>query len=162
MADDLLRSFRFRVTLTLHEPAGSAPDQLGTGGFQECSGLDIELDVQELQEGGRNDGVVRQVGRAKYSNLVLKRGMLIPDGSSAADRGLWTWLQGIASGERPVPRYDGVVQVLPPDGGEPLASWAFDRGLPAKLTGPQLHAQTGQIAIEELHIAHEGLRMVAS
>jgi phage tail-like protein len=41
-----------------------------------------------------------------------------------------------------------------------VARWAFVRGLPAKVTGPQLNARTGEIAIEELHILHEGLRLV--
>jgi tail tube protein gp19 len=35
----------------------------------------------------------------------------------------------------------------------------FSRGLPSKLRGPQLNAQSGEIAIEELTIAHEGLRL---
>jgi len=29
-----------------------------------------------------------------------------------------------------------------------------------KVSGPQLNAKTGEVAIEELHIAHEGLRLV--
>jgi hypothetical protein len=33
--------------------------------------------------------------------------------------------------------------------------------LPAKIRGPQLNAKTGEIAIEELTIAHEGLRLGA-
>ena len=41
-----------------------------------------------------------------------------------------------------------------------VASWTYERGLPAKISGPQLNAKTGEIAIEELHIAHEGLRLV--
>ena len=45
-------------------------------------------------------------------------------------------------------------------GDEVVARWLFERGLPAKVTGPQLNAKTGEIAIEELHIAHEGLRLV--
>jgi hypothetical protein len=36
----------------------------------------------------------------------------------------------------------------------------FERGLPARIAGPQLNAKTGEVAIEELHIAHEGLRLV--
>jgi phage tail-like protein len=161
VADDLLRAFRYRVTLVLDSASGAdAPDGLGNGGFQECAGRDVELDVQEYQEGGRNDAVVRRVGRAKYSNLVLKRGMLVPDGTGQVDRALWQWLQGIASGVRPVARYDGLVQVMDAAGEHVLATWEFDRGLPAKLAGPQLNAQTGQIALEELHIAHEGLRLV--
>ena len=62
--------------------------QLGDGGFQECTGLEIEMDVQELQEGGRNDGTVRLVGRGKYTNIVLKRGMLYPAGGTAVNE-IW-------------------------------------------------------------------------
>jgi hypothetical protein len=28
-----------------------------------------------------------------------------------------------------------------------------------KIRGPELNAKTGEVAIEELHIAHEGLRL---
>jgi len=33
------------------------------------------MDVQDYLEGGRNDGIIRRAGRAKYTNIVLKRGM---------------------------------------------------------------------------------------
>jgi phage tail-like protein len=136
----------------------SSGEQLGDGGFQECTGLDIEMDVQELQEGGRNDGVIQRVGRGKYSRIVLKRGMLYGT-DNKVNPALWAWLQGILSGTRPVPRYDGTIQMMSADRRDVLATWSFDRGLPAKVTGPQLNAKSGEIAIEELHIAHEGLRL---
>lgn len=151
----LVRSFRFRVVLT---SATGARAQLGDGAFQECSGLEIEHDVQEYLEGGRNDGVIRRIGRAKYQNIVLKRGMFFsPEGE--LDRSLWRWIQGVVSGVRPAQRYDGLIEVYR-RGTEPVATWEFDRGLPAKLKGPELNAKTGEVAIEELHIAHEGLRLV--
>ncbi|HEV2734545.1 MAG TPA: phage tail protein, partial [Longimicrobiaceae bacterium] len=136
------------------EPGGLICD----GGFQECTGLDIEMDVQELQEGGRNDGVIRRVGRGKYGNLVLKRGMFHGATGGRVSPALWEWLQGILRGVRPVMRCDGVVQVLAADRQTVLATWTFTRGLPARISGPQLNARTGEIAIEELQIAHEGLR----
>lgn len=168
MPDALLRSFRFRVKLRRSPAAESGSSNpsdsptgamLGDGGFQECSGLEIELEVQELHEGGRNDGTVRQVGRAKYAPLVLKRGMFYPTGGGV-NRDVWKWLQGIASGERPVPRYDGVVEVMG-QADDVVATWVFDRGLPTRVRGPDLNGRTGEVAIEELHIAHEGLRLVA-
>ena len=157
----LLRGFRFWVVLTKTESGN--PEQreyFGDGAFQECGGLQIELDVQEYVEGGRNDGVVRQVGRAKYQNIVLKRGMFYNE-SGEVNRDLWKWLQGIASGERPVVRYDGVVTVMKV-GYEVGAKWEFYRGLPVQVRGPELNAKTGEVGIEELHIAHEGLRMVSA
>jgi phage tail-like protein len=72
---------------------------------------------------------------------------------------IWGWLQGILSGQRPVVRYDGVIEVLDAASGATTATWVFDRGLPAKVSGPTLNAKSGEIAIEELTIAHEGLRL---
>lgn len=151
----LAGTFNFRITLNRSD--GSAPP-LGDGGFQECSGLDIEMDVVELQEGGRNNGTVRQVGRGKYSNITLKRGLLFPERGEVNNE-LWNWIQNVLAGERPVARYDGVIEVLSADGGDTVATWTFDRGLPQKVAGPQLNAKSGEIAIEELTIAHEGLSL---
>lgn len=137
---------------------GGGGVRLGDGGFAECSGLDLEMDVQELAPGGTNNGVVRQVGRAKCQPITLKRGMLFARGGSV-DGELWGWMDDVLRGVRPVRRYDGIVEVLG-DGDEVVARWRFSRGLPAKLSGPKLDAQTGAIALEELQIAHEGLTLV--
>ena len=175
MADNyLMPAFRFEVRLLRssniqagsQQPPGNgtgytAPtgsEMKGVGGFQECSGLEIEMDVQDYLEGGRNNGVIRRVGRAKFQPLVLKRGMF-HTGEGNADPELWHWLQRIVNGERPVPRFDGTIQVMSADG-KVRATWMFDRGLPSKISGPQLNAKTGEIAIEELTIAHEGLRLL--
>jgi phage tail-like protein len=135
---------------------GPAGDMLADGAFQECSGLQIEQDVQEILPGGDNSRVVRRVGRAKYQNIVLKRGMFFASGAVNAD--LWVWIQNVVNNVRPVPRYDGTIEVMSV-GEVVVASWTFSRGLPAHINGPTLNAQTGEIAIEELHIAHEGLRL---
>ena len=172
--DRFLRAFRFKLTLRKSpiEAAGQQPTgatniadesaggaALSDGAFQEVSGLEVELDINEYLEGGRNDGVIRRVGRAKYVPLVLKRGMFHTPGAQL-NRDIWAWLQSIAAGTRPIPRYDGLVEVFGHNLEEVVATWQFERGVPAKVRGPELNAKTGEIAIEELHIAHEGLRLV--
>jgi phage tail-like protein len=149
------------VSGTAKAPAADPGTPLCDGGFQECQGLEVEMDVQELVEGGRNDGVIRRVGRGKYTNIILKRGMFYGDDGKVKTE-LWGWLQGILAGQRPVARYDGTVQAMSADGQTVLATWTFDRGLPQKISGPQLNAKSGEIAIEELHIAHEGLRLAVT
>lgn len=168
----LLRAFRFAVQLRKSAAAEagsirtSPPDAAGSGepladgAFQECTGLEIEMDVQQYEEGGRNDGIIQRAGRAKYTNLVLKRGMFYDD-QGQVNRELWQWLQDTIGGVRPLPRYDGLVQVMGV-GEEVVATWVFERGLPAKIRGPELNGKSGEIAIEELHIAHEGLSLVES
>ena len=157
MVDQLLAtSFRFRITLS--PSPGMAGSPLGDGAFQECTGLEMEMDVAEYVEGGRTNGVLQRAGRLKVSRITLKRGMLHPpDGTVNTE--LWRWLQDVVDGVRPIRRYNGTVQVLG-EAQRVVATWTFSRGLPAKLVGPQLNARTGEVAIEELQIAHEGLRMV--
>jgi phage tail-like protein len=173
----LLPAFKFEVTLvaaaalvagrqqlpgaTVSPGAPCARVVFGNGGFQECSGLDIEMDVQEYNEGGRNNGVIRRAGRAKFAPLVLKRGMFFAaaDEANKADARLWRWMQSIVNGTRPIVRYDGAVHVKSADN-RVRATWVFERGLPAKVRGPDLNGKTGEIALEELHIAHEGLHLL--
>lgn len=178
----VLQAFRFHVSLLRSPPlpGHSAPPggddpagrSLGDGGFAECTGLEMEADLREYAEGGRNDRLVRRVGRVKLSPIVLKRGMFAataeqPVGSGGAGPGrsgvvpdLWLWFQSMVGG-RPTPRYDGVVEVRGPSGEEARATWRFSRGLPLKVVGPALNARTGEIAVEELHIAHEQLWLEA-
>jgi phage tail-like protein len=137
------------------------PDQIGDGGFQECQGLQLEADIHEYLEGGRNDQVVRRVGRAKLQPVILKRGMLV--GGGYADTTLWDWIRAVVVGQQEVLRYDGAIEALDPANAERVtAHWSFVRGLPVKVVGPQLNAKTGEIVVEELHIAHEGLRLERS
>ena len=151
--DQLLTTFRFEVSFD--RAAGDGPQKLGDGGFQEVTGLEVEMDVAEYQEGGRNDGVIRRVGRAKYQPLVCKRGMFMPSGGDAESE-LWQWFQDVVVGVRPVRRYNGSVRVQD-QAGETKATWRFVRALPAKIVGPQLNGKSGEVAVEELHLAHEGL-----
>lgn len=159
MVDLFARAFRFRVTLSPSPKPGAPPGggTLGDGAFQECSGLDLEMDVAEYVEGGRNNGVIQRAGRAKVTRIVLRRGMLHP-AAGRVDGDLWRWFQDVVDGVRPLRRYDGTIAVLD-EAEQPVAVWTFTRGLPAKVVGPQLNARTGEVAIEELQIAHEGLRL---
>jgi phage tail-like protein len=158
MADGFVRTFRFGITLDKSRATGgaSSPDQLGNGGFQECSGLELEQDVQEYLEGGRNNGIVRRLGRVKYPHIVLKRGMFFAN--NQLNRQLWLWLQDMVRGIRPAVRYNGRIVVYHV-GQSAVARWRFVRGLPLRIKGPELNAKTGEVAIEELQIAHEGLTL---
>jgi phage tail-like protein len=161
MVDHFGRAFRFRVTLSGSPPVkgakNTAAGELGDGAFAECTGLDLEMDVGEYVEGGRNNGVLQRAGRSKVTRIILRRGMLHP-AEGKVNTELWQWFQDVVDGVRPIRRYDGMISVLD-ERERTVATWKFVRGLPAKLVGPQLNARTGEILLEELQIAHEGLRL---
>jgi phage tail-like protein len=148
---DPYRAFNFLIKLVDSSSAGSPPQQSqASGGFSECTGLDMSLDVEEYKEGGNNGLILRFPTRVKWSNLRLKRGIATSDE-------LWLWHFGFVQGQ--VVRRDGVV-TLQDEQQNPVKSWSFTHGLPVKWTGPSLNAAQNQIAIEELEIAHEGLKLL--
>ena len=104
---------------------------------------------------------MRRVGRVKLSPLVLKRGMFVAATVGYADTGAVDVAAGMVAG--------AAVSALrrhgrgPRPGGDARCrALELRAGLPLKVTGPALNAKTGEIAVEELHIAHEGLRLEAT
>jgi phage tail-like protein len=121
------------------------------GGFSECTGLEMALDVQEFMQGGGNDTVLKFPTRIKPTTLVLKRGL-----TTKTD--LWLWFYGFVRGVGR--RRDGLV-IVQNAAHDPHTVWGFRRGLPVKYAGPQLSASHSAVAIESIEIAHEGLYQMA-
>lgn len=120
---------------------------VAVGGFSECSGLEMSLDIEEYEEGGRNGYVLKFPTRVKWSNITLKKGL-------GVSQALWDWHYSFAIGEGK--RLDGIITLQTADH-KPHAIWHFRRGLPVKWTGPSLNASQNEVAIEAVEIAHEGI-----
>lgn len=128
----------------------SAVFDVALGGFSECTGIEMSLDVEEYREGGLNGTVHKFPTSVKWSNITLRRGV-------GAGTALWDWHYGFVEGTGK--RRDGVI-VLMTDLRLPNNIWYFRRGLPVKYTGPALNAGQSQVAIEAIEIAHEGIYQV--
>ena len=128
----------------------SAIFDVALGGFSECSGLEMSLQVRRVQ-GRRQQRPVAQVSDA--GDLVehhAQEGRRLGHGAV----GLALRLYGRAGQRR-----DGVI-VLLNDRQLPNNIWYFRRGLPVKYAGPSLNATQSSVAIESIEIAHEGLSQV--
>jgi phage tail-like protein len=164
---DPLLAYNFQVALldsVDNDGVGLGTIALSTAGmrtmaaFSEVSGLEASMEVEEYQAGGTNDTVLKFPGRTKWSNLVMKRGVVARrDPLDTSD--LWTWVQAYLDG-RGI-RKDGII-VLLDENRRPKITWSFRRGLPLKWSGPSLNATQSQVAFESIEIAHEGLRLVRS
>ncbi|WP_431166561.1 phage tail protein [Tenacibaculum halocynthiae] len=53
------------------------PTSQGDNSFQSVSGLSVDLETEEIAEGGENRFKHKIPVRSKYPNLVLKRGVLV-------------------------------------------------------------------------------------
>lgn len=120
------------------------------GGFTECTGLEMSLELEDYEEGGRNGEVLKFPTRVKWNNLILKTGM-------ATGLTLWDWFYGFVQGRGK--RRSGLI-VLTDDLHQPHNIWWFWRGLPVRYTGPSLNAGQSAVAVESIEIAHEGLYQV--
>ena len=139
--NDPVPAFRFELDI----------NSLPVAGFSECSGLQLEIEVQDYHEGGMNAIMRKFPGHTKQTNITLKRGIV--------DRSLWNWFYETTQGT--ITFRDGSIIVRDPSGGQELMRWRFVRAFPAKLVGPELNATQNNVAVETLELCHEGLKREA-
>jgi phage tail-like protein len=130
-----------------------AVDDVTIGAFTEVSGLAVQIDVEELAEGGQNGFTHRLLGRMKWPNLVLKRGITDTDA-------LFAWLascsgEGLTAKGNKITGRHGRVSVLNGKG-DPIRTWSFIEAKPVKWSGPRLAASSRELALEELEVCHCG------
>lgn len=117
--------------------------------FSEVTGLDVYVDCLEIQEGGVNTGPHKMPGATRFPHLILKRGL-------TKSKAFFKWAFDTAN--RDVKRMGGKIALCKRDG-TPVIEWTFEKGWPCRYEGPRLDSATGQLAIECIEIAHEGLKM---
>jgi phage tail-like protein len=139
--DDPFVAFRFEVHF----------DEDGSlGGFSECSGLNLETQVQEYLEGGLNSVAHKFPTRTTQSNVTLKRGIVDPK--------LWQWYYDLTQGV--VQTRTISVIVYDPSGGAPVMEFRLRDAFPCKWSGPDLNAGQSSVALETLELCHQGLERV--
>jgi len=129
------------------------------GAFAEVSGLEAIMEPKVIRVGGRNYGAVQRTGPVTFATVVLKRGV-----SSARD--LWAWWALFSGGDgaatgKSAARHRATVIVSLIRGREAVLSWRLENAMPVKFKAGDLNARGTEIAIEELHLAHEGLKTEA-
>jgi len=149
-----LQVFRFNLSFARASlpgaPADGGSEDVCSGAFAECSGLEATMEPKVIKSGGRNYGAAQRVGPVSFATVVLRRGM-------TSTRDLWDWFARVAGGASAL-RLDVRIDML--DGsGEPVLAWVLERALPVKFKAADLNARGTEIGIEELHLAHEGLRL---
>lgn len=141
-------SFNFAVEIN----RGDEGAPLVNAAFSDCDGLEMNLEVKTIREGGANGRQIRLNGMVAYGQLTLKRGM-----TDSFD--LWNWFKDSVADPRL--RANAEVVLLAADGVTERARFQLSRCVPIKIKAPAMNARDGQVAIEELQIAYETLQLVA-
>jgi phage tail-like protein len=132
---------------------------LGTGntsgadaGFQEISGIGMEVTIAEYRNGNDKENSVRKItGLNKSTDVTLKRGVI---GSLT----LYQWLHEIRNGNQEAYR-TVVVQLQNEDHSKVVQTWKLLRARIIKHTSGPLNAKGTDVAMEELVLAYERLEM---
>lgn len=122
------------------------------GTFRECSGIGVEVETMDYQEGGNNEFVHRLPTRLKFQNVVLKRGI-------THQTALLDWFNQTRAMGVNAKRGEIKIELVGPKG-QAIRTWSFKDAYPVKWTGPNLNASSNQIASESLEIAHAGMQGV--
>ncbi len=125
------------------------------GYFTEVSGLGSESEVMEhkvVNEKGIE--IVKKIpGRLKWGDITLKRGI-------TSNLDMWNWRKKVEEGKVNEARKNGSIVMFDQELKE-KARWNFVNGWPTKITGPTPKADSNEIGIEELTIAHELITRVS-
>lgn len=146
---------------------GAGLDEALFGGFSEISGLEAMMEHKVIKEGGRNYGPAMRAGLTSFGTVVMKRGIV-------RSQHLWRWWSMFAGADgatdpRPTPdnRCDVLIGLISTIGStdpkkvEPKirVGWRLRNAMPIKFRAGDLNAKGADVAIEELHLVHEGLEM---
>lgn len=120
--------------------------------FREASGFGSENEIIEHKQQSAKGVIVtiKQPGNLKWENITLKRGI-------TDDESLWNWRKKVVDGQIVEARQDGSIMGYD-EKGELKIQYDFVRGWPCKWSASDMNADANEVIIEEIEIAHEGLK----
>jgi phage tail-like protein len=120
--------------------------------FQEVSGLEVELEMESIVEGGQNRFTWQLPKRTRYSDLTLKRGMII--GSDIVN-----WFRDALENFNFNPA--NIQVALLNEKHEPLHSWYVVSAIPKKWSVSGFNAQENSIVVESLTMSYQYFNVIA-
>lgn len=146
--DNPYGAFNFRVTID--RIGGGNPDSIPAG-FQEISGLGMEVVIAEYRNGNEKENHVRKLnGIYKASDVTLKRGVI-------GVKDFFDWIKATGDGNQGV-RTTVTIELMDEARTGPVMTWKLTNARPMKYTGATLNAKTGtDVAMEELVLSCEKL-----
>ena len=113
--------------------------------FQEVSGLDVEIEMEPVKEGGQNRFTHQLPVRNRYTDITLKRGLFIGSG-------ITLWCKNAIEDFLFVPT-NVLISLLSPEH-IPLQSWYVVNAIPKKIQVSNFNAQENSVVVESLVLSY--------
>jgi phage tail-like protein len=131
---------------------GNGTDSVEAG-FQEVSGLGMEITVAEYRAGNdKRNAPIKVTGTHKVPDITLKRGVI-----GAED--LYNWVDLVQKGKQSDAHRQVDIHLLSEDRETTAVTWTLSNARPIKYTGPALSGKGTDVAIEELVLACEKIEI---
>ncbi|ACM22091.1 phage tail tube protein gp19, putative [Geotalea daltonii FRC-32] len=118
--------------------------------FTEVTGLSMEMATEEVPEGGENRFVQKFPTRARYTELVLKRGLLV-------NSEITEWVRRCIEDMDIEPK--SVDIKLLNEQHQPLLTWHLVGAYPTKWSLGDLNASNSAVSIESLQLYYQRFTM---
>lgn len=123
--------------------------------FQEVGGLTVEIEIEEVHDGAVPQFSYKFPKRAKYPNLVLKRGMLKSSALIAwFDNALDSYFNLFNFSFSPCT----IVIQLMDENGNPMASWQVNNAFPIKWQVSDFKSTANEVVVETLEFAYQNFK----
>lgn len=121
--------------------------------FQSVSGLSVDIETEEMAEGGENRFKHKLPVKTKYPNLTLKRGMLI-------DSAVINWCRDAIENFsfRPV----NLTIKLLNEKHQPLISWNVVHAYPVKWSVEDFNAEESKVVVENFELTYNYFTLIKS
>ena len=121
-------------------------------GFQELSGIGMEVTVSEYRTGNaKENSVMKITGMNKSTDVTMKRGVI-------GALNLYSWLDDIRNGNQKALR-NVLIHLQNEDHTATVLTWKLLRARIVKHTSGPFNAKGTDVAMEELVLAYERLEM---
>jgi phage tail-like protein len=140
--------FNFRVNI-----AGGPDEEDFRAGFQEVSGLGMEVTVAEYRGGNHKyNSTMKITGTSKVPDVTLKRGVI------GDPETLFGWIRRVRDGSQNE-RRQVTIKLYSEDHETVVQEWELSEARPTKYTGPALTGKGTDVAVEELVLACERIEV---
>jgi phage tail-like protein len=139
---------QFNILVNLGDGVTEGPK----AGFQEVSGIGMEVTVSEYRAGNaKENSVMKITGMNKSTDVTMKRGVI-------GSLDLYEWLNQIRNGDQNSKR-TVTIQLQNEDHTAIVQTWKLLRACIIKHTSGPMNAKGTDVAMEELVLAYERLEM---
>ena len=121
--------------------------------FTSCQGLSVKNNTTTVKEGGVNYQQRVVLGRVSFTEVTLTRGM-------TDDLEFWDWMASTYEGSQGTKCRRTINILTFNQAGETMQCWTLIGAVPVGWKAPGLKASGTDIAIEELSLAFEGLKVL--